>query len=70
MKIIFTSHAKQKIERRKLLEEEVIDAIKNPDKIIKKHGKYFYQKKLDRGKIEIVIEKTESILNVITIYWL
>lgn len=70
MNISFTGHAKFRIEKRKLLEEEVINAILFPDKTIKKHGKYYYQKKLDRGMIEVVTEKTENNINVITIYWL
>ena len=70
MNIIFTNHALARIEKRKLLKQEVLDAIKYPDKTIKKHEKYYYQKKLGRGIIEIVTEKTESNLNVITMYWL
>ena len=70
MEITFTIHAELRLERRKLLKEEVIDAIKSPDKTIKKHGRYYYQKKLNRGTIEVVVEKTESNLNAVTIYWL
>ena len=70
MKIEFTAHAELRINKRKLLKEEVIDAIKLPDKTMKKHGKYYYQKKLDRGIIEVVCEKTEKNINVVTIYWL
>jgi hypothetical protein len=70
MEIIFTSHAEYRTKKRKLLKVEVLDAIKHPDKTIKKHGKYYYQKKLDRGTIEVVVEKTEKNLNVVTIYWL
>ena len=70
MKVRFTNHAKYRIEKRKILEEEVIEAIKYPDKTIKKHGKYYFQKRLERGTIEISCEKTESIINVITVYWL
>ncbi len=44
MEIVFTNHAKLRIEKRKILEEEVIDAIKNPDKTIKKHGKILFSK--------------------------
>ena len=70
MKIIFTLHANQRIKRRKLLNEEVTDAIKNPDKIVKKQGKFYYRKKLNRGSIEVVVEKTENNLNIITVYWI
>ena len=70
MEIIFTNHAKYRIKKRKLLKQEVIDAIRFPDKTIKKHDKYYYQKKLERGTIEVVVEKTEKNLNVVTIFWL
>ncbi len=70
MEITFTHHAEWRLQKRKLLKEEVIEAIKYPDKTLKKHGKYLYQKKLERGTVEIVCEKTEKSLNVLTIYWL
>jgi hypothetical protein len=70
MNIIFTKHAERRVERRKILKQEILDAIKYPDRTVKKHGKHFYQKKLERGLIEIVAEKTESNLNIITIYWI
>lgn len=70
MKAIFTSHAEYRIKKRKLTQQEVLDAIKYPDKTIKKHGKYYYQKKLDRGTIEIVVERAEKNIKIITIYWL
>ena len=53
MKIIFTNHARYRIEKRKILEDEVIDAIKNPDKTVKRHNKYYFQKRLNRGTIEV-----------------
>jgi len=70
MRIIFTQHAKDKIYRRKILQQEVLDAIAHPDRLSKKHGKYFYQKSLERGKIEIVCEQTESNIKIITLYWI
>ena len=70
MEITFTAHAEFRIKKRKLLKEEVIDTICYPDKTLKTQGKYYYQKKLNRGMIEVVTEKTESNINVITIYWL
>lgn len=69
MRISFTHHAKERLARRKISEEEIIDAVKHPDSTIKKYSKYFYQKKLDRGLIETCCEKTENNINVITVYW-
>ena len=70
MKITFTFHAELRLKKRKISKQEAIEATKFPDKTIKKHGKYYYQKKLERGTIEVVAEITEDNLNIITIYWL
>jgi hypothetical protein len=59
-----------RIGKRKLLKEEVIDAIKNPDRTIKKYGKHYFQKKLDRGTIEVPCIKTERNIKALTVYWL
>jgi len=70
MKIIFTAHAEQRFKKRKIMKEEVIQAIEQPDKTLKKHGKYYFQKKLQRGIIEACCEKTENNINIITVYWM
>jgi len=70
MQIRFTNHAKFRIRKRHILELEVLDAIKYPDKTVKKHGKYYFQKRLAKGIIEICCEKRENNIKVITIYWI
>jgi len=70
MKIVFTAHAEQRIKKRNLLKEEIILAIEQSDKIMKKYSKYYYQKKLQRGIIEVCCEKTENNINIITVYWI
>ena len=70
MNIVFTSHVKKKMKKRRILKEEVIDAILYPDIIIKEHGEYYFQKKLERGTIELPCERTETYIKVITVYWL
>jgi len=70
MKIIFTTHAEFRLQRRGILKEEVIYIINFPDIVLKKHGKYFFQKKLHGGTIEVVTEKDENFLYVITLYWI
>ena len=70
MNIIFTKHAETRIIRRKIAKQEILNAIQFPDKTLKKYGKYYYQKKLERGIMEIVVERTEKNINIITIYWL
>ena len=70
MEILFTKHAEFRIEKRGILKHEVLDAIKYPDNTNKRHEKYYVQKRLDRGTIEVCYEKTEKYINIITVYWL
>jgi len=69
MRILFTHHAQERLKQRGIAKEEVIDAVKHPDFIIRKYNKYFLQKKLERGMIEVCCEKTEKNINIITVYW-
>jgi hypothetical protein len=68
MRVLFTLHALQRMTDRRILREEIIDAIRAPSRIERRHGKYYVQKQLDRGKIEVCIEK-ETHIKVITAYW-
>ena len=70
MNIIFTLHSKRQIKKRDLTEQEIIESVKFPNKTIKKHNKYYFQKDIGRGIIEIVCEKTENNIKVITVYWI
>ena len=70
MNVIFTLHAKHKIRKRNLTEQEVRESIENPDKTTKKHGKIYFEKNLGRGTIEIVSEAIENNIKVITVYWI
>jgi len=70
MEIILTAHIRYRIEKRKILLEEVNEAISFPDKVIKKHEKYYYQKKFKRGTIEVPCIRTERHIKVLTAYWL
>ena len=70
MEIVFTNHAEERLKVRRFTKYEIIEAIKNPDNISKKHNKYCYQKRLNKGKVEIICEKTERVIKVITLYWL
>jgi len=68
MEVIFTEHAKERLEKRKITKEEVIIAIKNPEKIVKRHGKYYAKKNIGRANIEVIFEK-EKYIKVITAYY-
>jgi len=40
MQIIFTEHVKDRMKKRNISEDEIIDAVNNPDKTVKIKGKY------------------------------
>ncbi len=70
MEYVFRDHAEYRMKKRGLLKEEVIEAIEHSDKTFKKHGKYYAQKNIGRGAIEVYHERTERYIRIITIYWL
>jgi len=70
MKIIFTIHAEHRLKKRKITKEEVIEAIKYSRITLKKSDKYYAKRNVGRGIIEVVYEKTENYIKVITAYWL
>ncbi len=57
------------MEKRKISEDEVIQTIKHPEKLMKIEGLYYAQKNIIRANIEIVYEKVKYI-KVITLYYL
>ena len=70
MEYIFEDHAGYRMKKRGLLREDVIDAIEHSDKTLKKYGKYYAQKNIGRGVIEVYHERMEKYIRIITIYWL
>ena len=68
--IHFTEHAKMRMQKRGIIESEVIDSIHYPDSQTNEEDKVKYTRHLPRGKIEVVTQKTHKTLNVITVYWL
>jgi len=68
MQIIFSKHAVERLIKRKLTQLEIIESIKSPDNINKKHDMYYYQKKLDNKKIDdltiIDLDDKDNILGI------
>jgi hypothetical protein len=58
------------MKRRRVTEEEIIDAIRHPENIVKKYGEYYFRKNIGRGTIEIAAERTERYIRIITLYWI
>ena len=69
MEITYTLHAKDRMKKRRITEDEIIHAIKNPDKTLKIKGKYYAQKNIGRATIEVVYEKVKYI-KVVTLYYI
>ena len=69
MKIIFTEHVKDRMKKRKISEDEIINTIKYAEKTDKRKGKYYSQKDIARGKIEVVYER-DKYIKIVTVYWI
>ena len=70
MDYVFTFHAKKRIRERNLTERDIIEIIKYPEKMLKRHGKYYAVGDLGAGIVVVVFEKTERNINIITVFWL
>ncbi len=70
MDIVYTLHAEEQIQQRKIESVWVEETIKSPDYTKrKKPNKYIVKKKLNGKSIEVVYVK-EKYIKVVTVYWL
>ncbi|MBM3234576.1 DUF4258 domain-containing protein [Candidatus Pacearchaeota archaeon] len=69
MDIVFTEHAKERMKKRKISEEEVKEVIKYPEKTEKQEGLYYAKKNIQRANIEVVYTK-DKYIKVITVYYI
>ena len=69
MRIIFTKHVMDRIKKRKITEDDIVNTLMYPERINKKEGNYYAQKNIGRGKIEVVYEK-DKYIKIITVYWI
>ena len=68
MEIIYTLHANEQINERKLSKVWVEETIKSPDEIRHKGNKHYATKKLNGNTLRVVYVK-ESYIKVITSYF-
>lgn len=68
MDILFTEHSKERMKKRGITFDEVIQAIKNPNRIKKLEEKYCAQKNIGRANIEVVYLK-DKYIKIITVYY-
>ena len=66
---LFTAHALLRMKKRGVSKEDVEDAVQYSDLTLRKQGKYYARKNTGRGTAEVVYEKTENYIKVITVYW-
>ncbi len=71
MEITFTEHARDRLIQRNIKEKQVIQALKNPDKILKSFGRRKIAiKRFKEKTLEVVFKEEKDILVIITNYWL
>ena len=69
MKIIFTHHARERMQERGISEKEVIECIRQPDKVLKNDTQIcYFQKRFSYGILQVVGEQKRNHFVVITAY--
>lgn len=68
MEIIYTEHAKEQLQIRKILEIWVEETVHWPDSIRHEGTTHIARKRINGKSIEIVFEK-EKYIKIITLYW-
>lgn len=67
MNIVFTDHAKERMKRRNISEDEVINTIKYPEKTEKTDDAYYVYKHLGRFILKVVYTR-ENYIKVLTVH--
>ena len=71
MRIVLTEHARDRLSQRNIRERDVIQTLKNPDRILKSFGRRkIAVKSIKEKTLEVVFREEKNILIVITSYWL
>ena len=69
MRIIFTNHARQRMQERGISESEVVESIQYPANILRENGGIqHFQKSFTYGTIEVVVGVKKNHFIVITVY--
>ena len=69
MDIIYTKHAEEQIEERKILKIWVEETVKFPDELRREDIKYYATKKLNGSTLRVVYTK-ENYIKIITSYFI
>ncbi|MCL4417319.1 MAG: DUF4258 domain-containing protein [Actinobacteria bacterium] len=70
MPIVFSTHSKNQLKRRKISQKTALDAIRNPDEIVSSFKDRKLRQKQIGGKLLEIVTKTEgSKITIITGYF-
>jgi len=71
LRIVLTEHARDRLSQRNIRKRDVIQTLKNPDRILKSFGRRkIAVKSIKEKTLEVVFREEKNILIVITSYWL
>ena len=70
MDFVFTFHALTRMHERSIGMNHVLNAVQTPHKLWRENERFFAQKQFTQRRLEVVYEKSENIIKIITVYWL
>ena len=70
MKIEFSNHAFERLKKRGILQIYIEEELLHPIRVEKREGLFYAQIKIDKGIVEIVYEKRENLIKIVTLYWI
>ena len=69
MKIIFTNHARERMQERGISEKEVVECIHHSDNVLKDDTHVCrFQRRFSHGILQVVAEQKRNYFVVITVY--
>lgn len=69
MRIIFTTHAKQRMVEREISLDLIMDALEIPDYTVSSEQKIGAYKKINNRILKVVYEKKDNYIKVVTLMW-
>ncbi|MDO8427983.1 MAG: DUF4258 domain-containing protein [Candidatus Diapherotrites archaeon] len=69
MKYLLTGHAQERMHQRGVSLDLVIEVIEQAERIEKQKDTWIATKNTFKGRLEVVFQKTDTIIKIITTYW-
>lgn len=70
MKIEFSDHALKRLKKRGILQIYIEEGLSHPIRVEKREGLFYAQIKIEYGIVEIVYDRRENLIKVVTLYWI